>query len=175
MPMSSRTLTNRSDHQVAPIAPRVLRALRPPSTGRGRAGGGYQVLLTDGSPRQGEHVAQVAGGQFGQPAFAVADHQSARAFFSSIISSIFSSRVPVQMNLRTCTLRRCPIRKARSVAWFSTAGFHHRSRWITWLAAVRFSPVPPAFSDSRKIGGPSPDWNLVTSSSRRLLGVPPCR
>src|SRR6266508_1902383 len=75
MPMSSSTLTNRSDHQVAPIAPRVLRALRPPSTGRGRAGGGYQLLLTDGSLRQGEHVAQVAGGQFGQPAFAVADHQ----------------------------------------------------------------------------------------------------
>ncbi|CPA31502.1 Uncharacterised protein [Mycobacterium tuberculosis] len=57
--------------------------------------------------------------------------KSASAFFSSIISSIFSSRVPVQMNLRTCTVRRCPIRNARSVAWFSTAGFHQRSRCTT--------------------------------------------
>ena len=47
------------------------------------------------------------------------------------------------------------MRKARSVAWFSTAGFHQRSKWITCDAAVRFSPVPPAFSDSTKNGGPS--------------------
>jgi hypothetical protein len=38
---------NRSDHQVRAIAPRVLRALRPPSTARGRQRGGYQ-LLTEG-------------------------------------------------------------------------------------------------------------------------------
>ena len=46
------------------------------------------------------------------------------------------------------------MRKARSVAWFSTAGFHQRSKWKTWFAAVRFSPVPPALSDRRKTRGP---------------------
>ena len=40
------------------------------------------------------------------------------------------------------------------MAWFSTAGFHHRSRWTTWLAAVRVSPVPPALSESSMIDGP---------------------
>lgn len=83
---------NRSDHQVCAIAPQVLRALIPPSTGRGRDGGGYQVLLTDGAFGQREHLAQIAGGQFGQPAFAVGDHQVGQRLFSSIISSIFSSR-----------------------------------------------------------------------------------
>src|SRR5262245_38778450 len=73
--MSLRTATNRSDHQVVPISPRVLRTFRPPSTGRGRDGGGYQVLFTDRSLGQREHLAKVAGGQFGEPALAVADHQ----------------------------------------------------------------------------------------------------
>ena len=36
-----------------------------------------------------------------------------------------------QTNLWTSTLFFWPIRKARSVAWFSTAGFHHRSKWTT--------------------------------------------
>src|SRR6202030_275294 len=42
--------------------------------------------------------------------------RSARAFFSSIIASMRSSSVPTQTNLRTWTLRRWPIRNARSVA-----------------------------------------------------------
>jgi len=37
---------NRADHQVWAIGPRAVRALSPPVTGRGRDGGGYQ-LLTD--------------------------------------------------------------------------------------------------------------------------------
>ena len=68
------------------------------------------------------------------------------------------------------------MRKARSVAWFSTAGFHQRSKWITCEAAVRFRPVPPAFSERTKNGGPSSRWNCVDQlacASRR--GVPPCR
>src|SRR5262245_20805464 len=73
--MSFRTAMNRSDHQVAAISPRVLRAFRPPSTGSGRVGGGYQSLVTDCSLGQCEQVAQVPGGQFGQPTFAIADHQ----------------------------------------------------------------------------------------------------
>ena len=63
--MSSSTAMNRSDHQVRAIAPRVLGAWSPPSTGRGRDGGGYQLLFTDGSLGQREHLAEVAGGQFG--------------------------------------------------------------------------------------------------------------
>src|SRR6202012_2805215 len=62
---------------------------------------------------------------------------SARAFFCSIIASIRSSRVPTQTNLRTWTSRRWPMRNAPSVAWSSTAGFHQRSTWMTWLAAGR--------------------------------------
>ncbi len=81
--------------------------------------------------------------------------RSARARFASIMLSIRSSRVPPHTNFLTCTLRFWPIRKARSVAWSSTAGFHHRSKCTTLVAAVRFRPVPPAFSDSRNTGAPS--------------------
>ena len=50
-----------------------------------------------------------------------------------------------------------PIRKARSVAWFSTAGFHQRSKWKTWLAAVRFRPVPAGLDRQQEdAAGPSP-------------------
>ena len=65
------------------------------------------------------------------------------------------------------------MRKARSVAWFSMAGFHQRSKWITCEAAVRFSPVPPAFSDSTKNGGPSSRWNWSTNSFRFFDARPP--
>jgi len=81
---------------------------------------------------------------------------SANWVFCSIIWSIRSSSVPVQTNLWTCTVRVWPMRYARSVAWFSTAGFHHRSKWNTWLAAVRFNPMPPVRSDRMKIGGFDP-------------------
>ena len=40
------------------------------------------------------------------------------------------------------------MRKTRSVAWSSTAGFHQRERWITWFAAVSVKPTPPALGDS---------------------------
>src|SRR5208282_4563534 len=62
----------------------------------------------------------------------------------SISSSIRSSIVPRQTNLCTRTLRLWPMRKARSVAWFSTAGFHQRSKCTTCEAAVRLRPEPPA-------------------------------
>ena len=64
---------NRSDHQVCAMAPRLLRALRPPSTARGFDGG--KNLLTDGPVRQVEHLAQLARGQLGEPTLAVADNQ----------------------------------------------------------------------------------------------------
>ena len=43
----------------------------PPSTARGLDGG--KNLLTDGPVGQGEHLAQLAAGQLGEPALAVAD------------------------------------------------------------------------------------------------------
>ena len=68
------------------------------------------------------------------------------------------------------TLRCWPIRQARSRAWSSTAGFHHRSYSTTWLAAVRFSPVPPAFSDSTSAPGPVPCWNSVDDAVAGAAG-----
>jgi hypothetical protein len=41
-------------------------------------------------------------------------------------------------------------------------------------AAVSVSPVPPAFSDSTKNGGPSSRWKRSTSAARAATGVPPC-
>ena len=95
---------------------------------------------------------------------------AASAFLRSIISSMRSSSVPAQMNLRTCTLRDWPMRNARSVAWSSTAGFHQRSTWMTWLAAVRLRPVPAALSESRKIIGSSSVWNRLDQLVAPLLG-----
>ena len=45
----------------------------------------------------------------------------------------------------------------------------------TMFAAVRFSPVPPAFSDSSIAGGPSGCWKSATMESRRDLVTPPCK
>src|SRR6266550_8218635 len=84
--MDSSTAMNRPDHQVCAIAPRVLRAFSPPSTARGRDAGGHQgsprraggrssPLVTDRLRGQFEHPAQLTGGQLGQPALAVADHE----------------------------------------------------------------------------------------------------
>src|SRR5690242_1126907 len=82
--MASSTSMNRCDHHVWAIGPRALRAFRPLSTGRGRDGGGYPrgyggvprlALLTDRPFRQAEQLAQIAGGQFGQPTFPVADDE----------------------------------------------------------------------------------------------------
>ena len=91
---------------------------------------------------------------------------SARVRFSAIIWSIRSSIVPTQTNVWTCTLRRWPMRNARSVAWASVAGFHHRSTCTTWLAAVRFSPVPPALSDSSSTPRPGPRTGTGRPSRR---------
>ena len=70
------------------------------------------------------------------------------------------------------------MRCARSAAWSSTAGFHQGSSRKTWSAAVRFRPVPPAFSDTSITGGPSALWNAPTTAprsrvapSRRTKGI----
>ena len=83
------------------------------------------------------------------------------------MASIRSSTVPRVMNLCTSTLRRWPMRKARSVAWFSTAGFHQRSKWITCEAPVRLRPVPPALSDRIRNGGPSSRLEAVDHGAPR--------
>ncbi len=68
------------------------------------------MLLTDGAFGQREHLAQIAGGQLGQPA--VGDHQvGQRLFSSSIISSIFLFEGAGADGLVICNVRRCPIRK----------------------------------------------------------------
>src|SRR6266536_4361599 len=101
---------------------------------------------------------------------------SASAFFSSISASIRSSSVPTQTSLRTCTSLRWPMRKARSVAWSSTAGFHQRSKWKTWLALVRLRPTPPARSERMNTDGSvSGSWNSAIIRSRLAALVPPCR
>ena len=69
--------------------------------------------------------------------------------------------VPGHTSRCEMTVRVWPMRQARSRAWSSTAGFHQRSYSTTWLAAVRLSPVPPAFSDSTSAPGPWPFWNSV--------------
>src|SRR5919198_1324961 len=66
------------------------------------------------------------------------------------------------------------MRKARSVAWFSTAGFHQRSKWMTCAAAVKFRPVPPALRERMKNGGPSALWKCSTRALRFDTLVPPC-
>src|SRR5437588_369307 len=95
--------------------------------------------------------------------------------FDSISLSIFSSTVPRQTNLCTKTFLVWPMRKARSVAWFSTAGFHQRSKCTTCEAAVRLSPEPPALSESTKKPILSSSWNRRTSSLRFLTSVSPSR
>ena len=66
------------------------------------------------------------------------------------------------------------MRKARSVAWFSTAGFHQRSKCTTCDAAVRFRPEPPALSESTKNGTVSSSWKVRTRSLRLFTAVSPC-
>ena len=79
--------------------------------------------------------------QLRQPALAGADHRAGDLLLAARSSR--RSSLPACRRRRTCApARRCvwPMRKARSVAWFSTAGFHQRSKWKTWFAAVRFKP-----------------------------------
>ena len=83
-------------------------------------------------------------------------------------ASMRSSMVPWATSLTTQTLCVCPMRWARSVAWFSTAGFHHGSKWITVSAWGRFRPTPPAFRLIKNRGTwPLVNWSI--RSSRFLL------
>ena len=51
----------------------------------------------------------------------------------------------------------------------TTAG----QKWMTWEAATRLSPVPPALSDKTKNGGPSLRLKLSTRRCRCATAVPP--
>ena len=165
----------RFDHQLSPMAPRWLRARMPSFAGRRGplSAHSHQFrhdrLLFRHRVRGERTISRSSAveSSVSHPS-PVPTTRSASSFFRSIISSMRSSSVPAQTSLRTCTFRRCPMRKARSVAWSSTAGFHQRSKWTTWLAAVRFSPVPPAFSERRKTGGPVPALEALHHPVARL-------
>src|SRR6266545_7762600 len=83
MPSDSRIATNRPDHQLSPIWPRRLRALMPPSTRRGREGGGQSsqepaircLLLAHRFGSECDQLAEPLGGQLREPALAAADDQ----------------------------------------------------------------------------------------------------
>ena len=83
-----------------------------------------------------------------------------------------SSMVPLAMTFCTLTTLSCPMRCARSVAWFCAAAFHQGSACTTTEAPVRLSPVPPALSDTRNTGVSSA-LKAFTSARRRFFGVAP--
>ena len=124
---------------------------------------------------QHHQVSQFIRAHFGQPASPSHNRLGDPLFPLDHLVDAFFQRARVR-NLCTWTLRVWPMRKARSVAWSSTAGFHQRSKWKTWLARVRFSPVPPALMERMKIGGAcSSSWKRLTIWSRNFTGVPPNR
>ena len=60
-----------------------------------------------------------------------------------------------------------PKRWMRSAAWFSTAGFHHGSSSITWLAAVRLRATPAATPTPLEVGCTTLSDAVVRTASRR--------
>ena len=76
---------------------------------------------------------------------------------------------------RTCGPARCvrwPMRNARSVAWFSTAGFHQRSKWKT---CVRRGQVQPGAARLQRRAGTTARrrpaaWKRSTMRRGRLRG-----
>ena len=128
----------------------------------------YRVLA------QRQELEQLGGRQLGQPPLAGAnEHRPALSCARSVVDSLLQRAGADE--LVHLDERVWPMRKARSVAWSSTAGFHQRSKWNTWLAAVRLRPVPPAFKERMNSAGPRRLWKRATISSRFFSGVPPCR
>mmetsp|Transcript_43714 Transcript_43714/g.103894 ORF Transcript_43714/g.103894 Transcript_43714/m.103894 type:complete len:225 (-) Transcript_43714:918-1592(-) len=60
----------------------------------------------------------------------------------------------------------CPSRWIRSIAWNSTAGFHHGSMMYTALATVRLSATPPALREMRNTRHCGSSQKLVMNFSR---------
>ena len=75
---------------------------------------------------------------------------------------IFSSIVPFAISLIIWTTFFWPNLWTLSLAWFSTAGFHQGSKWITTSALVKLRPLPPAFKDIKNTLTSSPSLNLLT-------------
>mmetsp|Transcript_27252 Transcript_27252/g.67990 ORF Transcript_27252/g.67990 Transcript_27252/m.67990 type:complete len:265 (+) Transcript_27252:159-953(+) len=73
---------------------------------------------------------------------------------------MFSSTVSLATRRKTFTSCVCPMRCTLLMAWFSVAGFHHRSHRNTTSPAVMLSPVPPA--------------RMLTSSVRPCTSLPSC-
>ena len=69
------------------------------------------------------------------------------------------------------------MRKARSVAWFSTAGFHQRSKWKTWLARGQVQPGAAGLEreeEDRAARRPRPGSARTIAVALRRA-TPPCR
>ena len=189
----SSTAIQRFAHQLSPNPPRFDCALIPPFACRGRDGGKYASSHHDPGHRRSSDVpspippAPLRAARTGRAARR-SRARSARPrrcrrprrrppSCCSIISSIFSSSVPRR---RTCGPARCrvwPMRKARSVAWFSTAGFHQRSKWKTWFARGQVQAgaarLERQHEDRRRVAVRS--GTARPSGRAAPCGTPPCR
>ena len=160
---SSKERTNARPHQVS------LRATAPRRRGlRGRTSGSG-IGVRAGARAASTRSRSSASDSSVRAASPRPSTASARLRLRCSSSAIRSSMVPSVTRRCTWTGRVWPIRWARSVAWSSTAGFHQRSKWITWSARVRLRPVPPALSESRNTGA-APSWKSRTICSRARDG-----
>lgn len=85
----------------------------------------------------------------------------------------------------TLTVRVCPIRCARSIAWSSVVGFHHTSSSRTCEAATRLRPKLAALSDmimtvtcsvnKVKLSSGLKDPRTCFSLVQRLLSMKTCK
>ena len=147
----------------SPASPRAAST----GTTRGGAGVGSRSSAASRSvaPSSASRSSSLRPRSASAPAPTTASASSRLAFFSL---PILSSTVPAATRRTTVTGRSCPMRWARSVAWSSTAGFHHGSQWMTVSAAVKFRPAPPAFREIRKSVA-RPRWKRSTTSCRSVV------
>jgi hypothetical protein len=72
------------------------------------------------------------------------------------------------------TTGRCwPSRWIRSMAWYSTAGFHQESHMMTREAVVRLSATPPALSEMRKTVTSIESLKRSIVACRASIVIPP--
>ncbi len=149
---TGRAHAGRSSHPDRPCgAPSVAAATRPCSTGRGggdsshrfhrRSSAGVTRCSPWRRPRRAARTRRARGRRGPVTRVSVdAITEPASARFASITAAMRSSIVPGHTSVWTSTPRVWPMRHTRSDAWSSTAGFHQRSKWITWFARTRLRP-----------------------------------
>mmetsp|Transcript_14662 Transcript_14662/g.34896 ORF Transcript_14662/g.34896 Transcript_14662/m.34896 type:complete len:332 (-) Transcript_14662:2312-3307(-) len=140
----SRQDDGRRNAPAALLAPPALRHAPPPRQRRRRR------RPPAGSPSQPKRNLRSASVRRPSAALSFPTVPSKMSCFFSCSLRIRSSIVPPMISLVTRIGRYCPRRWMRSCACCSTAGFHHGSIRITWLAAVRLSATPPALRLIRK-------------------------